>query len=252
MGAQSGGATEWLANVNIGLIVLAAFALTMLRMMLVTTKRPLAKWAAEMIESAVVAGIVVFLLIRPFCAQAFYIPTESMEPGLHGHDAGLSNTNVTYNDTIHDHLFVNKMVYRLRDPLRGEIVVFRAPKAADFEGGFQHENILIKRVVGIPGDTVWVQGGIVWLNGKPLNEPICNAGATNEPCIRELMSVATSPDAHFAVDAPLRLKPGEYFVMGDNRNYSADSRFWGVLTRDRIIGKAAVKFWPLPSVGLIR
>jgi signal peptidase I len=199
-----------------------------------------------------VAGIVVFLLIRPFCAQAFYIPSESMEPTLNGHDEGLSKTGLTYPDTAHDHLFVNKMIYRLHEPERGDIVVFRAPKAADFEGGFQHENNLIKRVVGIPGDTVYIQDGKLWLNGKVAAESVCNANASNEPCIREPISLLTSPEAKFAVNEPLKLGTGEYFVMGDNRNYSADSRFWGVLTRDRIIGKAAVRFWPLSRVGLIR
>jgi signal peptidase I len=244
-------ASEPLANLSIGAVVVAALLLTSLRALLVNSRKPAAKWLAEMMESAVVAGIVVFLLVRPFCAQAFFIPSESMEPTLGGHDKGTSTTGITYPDAIHDHLFVNKLVYRFHEPERGDIIVFRAPKAADFDSGFQHENNLIKRVVGVPGDTVYVHGGSVWINRRLMNEPVCNESATNEPCIREPMSSVPSSDAVFGVSAPLKLGRGEYFVMGDNRNYSADSRFWGVVTRDRIIGKAAVRFWPLSRVGII-
>jgi signal peptidase I len=244
--------SESLANLSIGIVVLAALVLTAFRVILVGSKRPAARGAAEMVESLVIAGIFVFMIIRPFCAQAYYIPSESMEPTLHGHEAGPSPTGETYTDAVHDHLFVNKMVYRFHEPERGDIVVFRAPKAADLEGGFQNENTLIKRVVGIPGDTILVRGGQLWRNGKPVQEPACNAAVSNAPCIREPMSAFQSSGAQFGVDQPLKLGPGEYFVMGDNRNHSSDSRYWGVLTRDRIIGKGAVRFWPLGRVGLIR
>ncbi len=136
---QEAAATEWLANLSIGAIVVAAFVLTVVRVVLVASARPQMRWLAELIESVVIAGVMVFLLIRPFGAQAFYIPSESMEPTLLGHDAGLSRTGIFYPDTQHDHLFVNKLAYRFHEPARGDIVVFRAPRAADYEGGFRHE-----------------------------------------------------------------------------------------------------------------
>jgi signal peptidase I len=244
--------SESLANLSIGTIVAIALALTTFRLMVYRSKRPVARSAAEISESLLFAGIFIFLLVRPFCAQAYYIPTESMEPNLHGHDAGVSSTGETYGNTSHDHLFVNKMIYRWSEPQRGDIVVFRAPKAADFEGNFQRENTLIKRIVGIPGDLIQVREGRVWRNGVFVDEPVCNSDAHNPPCIKEPMSQEFSSNGSYAVAEPLKLAPGEYFMMGDNRNHSNDSRFWGPVTRDRIVGKAAVRFWPLGRMGLIR
>ena len=243
MHTQEVGAGEILANLSIGYILLAAFVLTAIRLVLVPSRAPVARSVAELAESLILAGVLVFLVIRPFLLQAFFIPTESMEPTLEGHDVGFNpRTAATYPDTVHDHIFVNKLIYRLRNPARGEISVFKAPKEADAEGGHQHENILIKRVIGIPSDRILIQDGKVRRNGQWLNEPY----------IREPMQTIQSPDAQYGVGEELTLKPGQYFVMGDNRNYSNDSRFWGVVTRDRIIGKATFIFWPLSRIRLIR
>jgi signal peptidase I len=244
--------SESFANTSVGVIVLVALALTALRVAFIKSKSGVGRSVAELSESVVLAGIFIFLLVRPFCAQAYYIPSESMEPVLGGHDAGQSQTGEIYHDTIHDHLFVDKLTYRFREPRRGEIVVFRAPKAADVEGGYTRENTLIKRIVGVPGDVVQIKTGQVWIDGRPMSTPICNARASNAPCVKERMADYASDGAPFAVDAPLKLGPGEYFMMGDNRNHSRDSRFWGPLTRDRIVGKAAVRFWPLNRLGLIQ
>src|SRR5438105_9604558 len=126
------GATEWLANLSIGYVVLAAFILTALRLVLVPYRAPFARSVAELVESLIIAGVLVFLVIRPFFLQAFFIPSESMEPTLMGHNAGYNaSTNQTYNDSVHDHIFVDKLSYRLREPKRGEIIVFKAEKKAD-------------------------------------------------------------------------------------------------------------------------
>lgn len=238
------GATEWIAQLSVGSIVLVTFVLTLLRLALVPHKSSIARSISEMAESLIIAGVLVFLIIRPFFVQAFYIPTESMEPTLLGHDAGLSRSADYYQDTVHDHIFVNKLIYRMSQPKIGDIIVFRAEKKADLERG-EAENVLIKRLVGLPGDTIEVKPdfhGIVRLfrNGK----------ACEEPYIREEMR-DIRPDPGYAVRGPLKLGPSQLFVMGDNRNNSADSRFWGTLPRRRVIGKAALVFWPLSRIRLL-
>jgi signal peptidase I len=196
--------TESLANLSIGVIVTVALALTAIRMALARSRQPTARWMAEMSESVVFAAVFVFMLIRPFCAQAFYIPSESMEPTLYGHEAGLSATGENYPSSVHDHLFVNKMVYRFREPSRGDIVVFRAPKAADFQGGFKTENTLIKRVVGIPGDVMQIKNGTLWRNGRPVPEPTCDSTGSNAPLYPradEYGSVRSRVRCHRTVEA---------------------------------------------------
>lgn len=253
MHTQEVGAGELLANLSIGYIVLAAFILTAIRLILAPNRGAFARSVSELTESLILAGVLVFLIIRPFFMQAFFIPTESMEPTLQGHETGFNaRTGQDYPSTVHDHIFVNKLIYRLRDPRRGEIVVFRAPKEADIEGGKKNENVLIKRIVGVPGDTVQVKDGKVWRDAKMVAEPVCDARTTNEPCIKEKMQPYQNGDAPFAVDSPLKLGPNEYFVMGDNRNASWDSRFWGVVTRDRVIGEASFIFWPVNRLRLVR
>ncbi len=170
------GATEFLANLSVSSIVLAALCLTMLRLLILQVggaMRPrmvgaaagnseagLIRGLAEILESLIIAGVLVFLVIRPFFVQAFFIPSESMENTLLGHDAGnpvAGNPLLTHKETVHDHIFVNKLVYRFGHPNRGDIVVFRAPKEADAEhkfSGAQVENVLIKRLIGVPGDTI--------------------------------------------------------------------------------------------------
>jgi signal peptidase I len=247
MNVQEAGAGELLANLSIGTIVLAAFILTCLRLVMVPNRTPVARSVAELTESLILAGVLVFLVIRPFLLQAFFIPTESMEPSLMGHDVGRSSSGAPYTDSVHDHLFVNKLAYRLGSPKRGDIAVFRAPKDADIEGGYRRENILVKRVIGIPGDAIQIKEADddtmkVWRNGRMLDEPY----------IQEPMYGSQQSGAKFGVNGPITLRDGQYFVMGDNRNRSWDSRFWGVVTRDRIIGKVSFIFWPFSRIGFIR
>jgi signal peptidase I len=257
------GATEFLANLSVGTVVLIALILTVIRLVLLRPNAPLrpgkppevpptARGIAEILESLIIAGVLVFLIIRPFFVQAFFIPSESMEPTLLGHNAGVNpETNSNHSDTVHDHIFVNKLIYRYSEPQRGDVIVFKAPKEADAislsRGLPPQENVLIKRLIGIPGDTIQVKDGAVYRNGQKLNEPVHVDG--KEPLgtyeIREPISDPQPPNAIYGTDKPIKLGPNQLFVMGDNRNDSNDSRYWGVLDRSRVIGKASLIFWPL-------
>ena len=252
------GATEFLANLSIGTVVIFALIMTILRIILIqfavskapstTTPEPHSffRGLAEILESLIIAGILVFLIIRPFFVQAFFIPSESMEVTLLGHDEGTNQfTGESQSDTVHDHIFVNKMIYRLTEPKFRDIIVFRAPLSADSEdlskGLPQKENILIKRLMGVPGDTIEVRDGKLYRNNQVLTEPY----------IKEPIAQIQRSEAIYGVGQPLKLGPGQLFVMGDNRNNSNDSRFWGTLDRNRVIGKATCIFWPLKRIRIL-
>ena len=260
------GVGEIFASLSVGMITLIALALTMLRLLMLSLKaprpgktddvHPMARGLAEILESLIIAGILVFLIIRPFFVQAFFIPSESMEPTLLGHDAGskLGSSN-SHNDTVHDHIFVNKLIYRYSEPKRGDIIVFRAPARADAEHSDlaeKKENVLIKRLIGIPGDRILVKESpgktsdgrtayAVYRNGQPLDEHTYTKEPMDSP----------APGAVNGVNTELVLGPGQLFVMGDNRNDSNDSRYWGTLDRDRVIGKANFIFFPFNRIRVL-
>ncbi|MBI5637616.1 MAG: signal peptidase I [Nitrospinae bacterium] len=161
----------------------------------------------EYIEAILVA-LIAALLIRTFVAQAFRIPSGSMIPTL----------------LVGDQLLVDKVAYRFRPPARGDIVVFKYPgdESRDF----------IKRVIGLPGDIVEVRAKAVYINGAPLNERYAFHDAFDH------MRIIPRDDF-----GPVTVPPDKYFVMGDNRENSQDSRFWGFLERDKIIGRAFILYW---------
>jgi signal peptidase I len=207
---------DWLANlpfvailaIAVGLYALLAF-IKRHRAIPVKTKRS----AGEFVESLLFAWVVVFVILKPFFVQAFYIPSGSMIPSLQ----------------IGDRLLVAKLPYWFRGPERGEVVVFKAPPNAGKDGV---EQDYIKRLIGLPGEKLAVIGGKVYINGHPLNEPY-----TEEPSARDY--------------GPIIIPPEHYFMMGDNRNNSADSRYWGPLDKDRIVGTAWFRFWPLDKIGFL-
>ena len=256
--ATEGGATELLANLSIPMIGIIALVLSIVRFGLLnpmSPKRPngMARGIAEVCESLLVALVLVFLLIRPFFIQAFFIPSASMENTLLGHTASEG-----YKETVNDHIFVNKMLFRISDPQFRDIIVFRAPKEADrdsfMRGLPQVENVLIKRVIGVPGDTIEVKDVEETKDGqKELHKAVFRNGQKlEEPYIKEPMDVSGNSDAHFAIEQPLKLGSDEYFVMGDNRNNSNDSRYWGTVKRNRIMGKASFIFMPFNRMGKIK
>ncbi len=257
------GASELLANLTIGHIVSIAAVLTALRFVLLlmrpavgvkpTSAHLFSRAIAEIMESLIIAGVLVFLIIRPFFVQAFFIPSESMENTLMGHVVGPN-----HEDTVNDHIFVNKLVFRFSEPQREDVIVFKAPKVADSEslndGLPQKENILIKRLIGIPGDHILVKEAVVNWKGKKVKSyaVVRNGKQLDESYIKEPMDDNQSPQAVHGVDKEIVLGPEELFVMGDNRNNSNDSRFWGTLERSRVIGKANLIFFPFNRMRIIK
>jgi signal peptidase I len=169
------------------------------------------KWG-ENIQILVLALGLAFLL-RTFVAEPRYIPSESMLPTLE----------------IGDRLIVEKLSYYSHPPLRGDIVVFAPPPQLQ-EQGYQGDQAFIKRVIGLPGDTIAVQDGRVFVNQQLLTEAY----------------VAEPPNY---LMSPMVVPPAQLFMMGDNRNNSNDSHIWGFLPRENIVGHACFRFWPLERFG---
>jgi signal peptidase I len=185
----------------------------------------------EYFESIVIA-VILALFIRTFVVQAFKIPTGSMENNL----------------LIGDHLLVNKFVFgpsetgaeRTLLPIgtikRRDIIVFKYPEEPDRD--------FIKRVIGLPGETVEVREKKVYINGTALDEPYVHFLAP--PSGPSELHEVTSFDVRERF-GPVTVPADQYFMMGDNRDNSADSRYWGFLRRDYIKGKALVIYWSYQS-----
>lgn len=149
--------------------------------------------------------------IRTFVAEARYIPSGSMLPTLQ----------------INDRLIIDKVSYHFVEPNRGDIVVFSPTetlRAQNFKDAF------IKRIIGLPGDTVEVAEGKVYVNGEALSENY----------LQDYPNYQWGPEV---------VPADQYLVLGDNRNNSFDSHLWGFVPRDNIIGRAVVRFWPLNRMG---
>ena len=169
------------------------------------------------------AGAVVFVLVfEAAVAQPFRVPTSSMSPTLEC-ARGPSDPGCTA--SFNDRVIVAKFVYDFRDPRRGDIAVFHAPPAAATDCGEGGD--YLKRVIGVPGDIVSERDGYVSVNGVTLSEPYVQASE------RDTITKAWP-----------RLGPGEYFMMGDNRNASCDSRTWGPVTRSEFVGPVVATYWP--------
>jgi len=181
-------------------------------------------WTEALLVAAILA-----LIIRSFIIQAFKIPSGSMEDTL----------------LIGDHLLVNKFIYgvqlpgvdgrflKIREPQRGDIVVFEFPEDRDLS--FWKRRDFIKRVIGLPGDTVEIHDKQLLVNGEPfiVSEAVFKDG-TLLPGGRDNMPAVKVPAGH-------------YFMMGDNRDRSYDSRFWGFVANDEIKGLAFIKYWSWDS-----
>jgi signal peptidase I len=184
--------------------------------------------AREYFESIVIA-VIMALFIRTFVVQAFKIPTGSMEPNL----------------LIGDHLLVNKFIFApggferallpTRDIRRGDIVVFKYP--VDPERDF------VKRVIGLPGDTVELKHQRIYINGTPIDEPYAHY------LPRPDGTLAGDPGDRREAYGPVSVPAGHYFMMGDNRDNSEDSRYWGFLPRELVKGRALFIYWSFKPGG---
>lgn len=162
-----------------------------------------------------VVAVVASFLVRAYAVQTFFIPSGSMEPTLH----------------TGDRILVNKLSVRFGTINVGDIIVFKAPASEHCgDGNFPD---LVKRVIGLPGQVITSKGNTVYVNGHPLKEPWTYFHTLN-PQIKKVTVPANN-----------------YFVMGDNRANSCDSRYWGTVPRSDIIGKAFFRIWPLSRIGFI-
>lgn len=157
---------------------------------------------------------VLTLVLRSFVIDARQIPSESMVPTLQ----------------IGDRLLVDKIIYKFTDLHRGDIIVFAPPpEARTPELG---NDDLIKRIIGLPGDKIQVQNGIVYINNKPLDEPY----------------IAEKPTYTYG---PETVPEDTFFMMGDNRNRSFDSHAWGFMPQENVKGRAFVRYWPLNRMAVV-
>lgn len=194
---------------------------------------PKKPWYREWSEAMIVA-VVLALIIRTFLFQAFKIPSGSMLDTL----------------LIGDHLLVNKFIYgthipgldgkylKIRNPERGDVIVFEFP--GDEGKSFWERRDFIKRVIGEPGDVIDVKNKQVYVNGKAVT---FEQERHKDP---EIIPAVASPRDF---TGPIKVPADSYFVMGDNRDYSYDSRFWGFVNKSKIKGLAFIKYWSWDSKG---
>jgi signal peptidase I len=169
-------------------------------------------------------ALLIALIVKTFLFQAFYIPSDSMVPTL--------KTN--------DRVIVNKLSYKLHSVHRGDIVVFKTPKGPDGNPIDPTIKDLVKRVIGLPGDVVSAKDGKILVNGKVLKESYLPAGTISDCSGFAAQCFPTGP-----------IPADHYWVMGDNRTQSRDSRYFGAITKSEIVGRVFVRIWPLTRLGLL-
>ncbi len=183
------------------------------------TKKAVIEWVV-LISSA----LIIALVVKAFLFQAFYIPSDSMVPTL--------KTN--------DRVIVNKLSYHLHPVHRGDIVVFTTPKGSDGKPIDPTIKDLVKRVIGLPGETVSDKDGHVYVNGKALPESYLPSGTISDCAAFKANCFPAGP-----------LPADRYWVMGDNRAGSRDSRSFGAINKSEIVGRVFLRIWPPNRLGLL-
>ena len=260
---------DWLARRPLSHLVIFVAVLTALRLIVIPLiqkmprhlrsgpKHGIMKFVNETADALIYAGGLVFLVIRPFAIQTFFVPSESMLDTLR----------------INDFLIGNKAIYRRQEPRSGEIVVFRPPPEALNPG---EDKYFIKRLIGCPGDMVEIRQGDLYLNGKRIEEKYSTLGKSMwdfkliqdkgeyVPIVIEsdgsinvrgsaskflAGTQAPGTEERWRAAPPVAIPPGKFLMLGDNRNGSLDSRFWGLVERRNIIARAEWMWRPPRQIG---
>ncbi len=174
----------------------------------------------DFIETIVIA-LSIFLVVYLFFMQPHQVNGQSMVPNFENGE----------------YLLTDKVTYRMRNPERGEVVVFHAPPAAHCPQGTGCD--FIKRVIGLPGETVEIRDGHFYINSQRLEEDYIPS------------NYETEPGQFMRNHRQVTLGSNEYFVSGDNRPYSSDSRAWGPISKEKIVGRAFFRYWPPDVIGAL-
>jgi signal peptidase I len=179
----------------------------------------------------IAGAIAIVLLVKAYVINPYRIPSSSMEPTLH-----CAQPATGCEARFSDRVLANRFLFHLRDPRRGEIIVFKTPPAAAVKCGAG--GTFVKRLIGLPGEVIQLRlrggDGYVYINGKPLEEPY----------IQQIRRSAAQ------TYGPFKIPKGMYFMMGDNRSQSCDSRQWGPVPRKNLIGKVFATYWPPQRISL--
>jgi signal peptidase I len=173
----------------------------------------------------IVGAVAIVLAIKQWVVNPYRIPSSSMEPTLHCAGAGLGCTA-----QFSDRVLANRFIYHFVNPERGDIVVFETPPEARARCGAG--GTIVKRLVGLPGERIAERNGVIYIDGKPLEESYLSDAERDGGAYPE----RTIPSGH-------------YFMLGDNRGQSCDSRVWGAVSEDNIIGEVFAVYWPPQRIG---
>jgi signal peptidase I len=173
----------------------------------------------------IVVAVGAVLAIKQWVVNPYRIPSSSMEPTLH-----CAEPADGCKSRFSDRVLANRFIYHLRDPERGDIVVFETPPAARERCGAG--GTFVKRLIGLPGEVISERNGMVYIDGKPLKEPYLKPGQRDQQDYRAR-----------------KIAKDHYFMMGDNRTQSCDSRVWGAVPRGNLIGEVFAVYWPPQRIG---
>jgi signal peptidase I len=164
----------------------------------------------------IVMAFAIFMMVYLFLFQPHKVDGSSMYPNFHDKEF----------------ILTDKISYRRVDPARGDVIIFHAPPPYDSD--------FIKRIIGLPGETIMINNGEVYINGKKLDEPYIP------------QNYVTSEKSFLRDGVPYDIPEGYYMVMGDNRGFSSDSREWGPIAKKAIVGKAWLRYWPPDQMGFVK